>query len=117
VLDQQTRTFAIRASVNNQDGKWLPGMFINGEIDISAERLPLVIKRSAIQVLDGKSVVFAPKDNGFEILPVKTGREDDLSVEIVSGLKPGQRYVSNGAFALKAIKLTTGMDSHAGHGH
>ncbi|MGM0600419.1 MAG: efflux RND transporter periplasmic adaptor subunit, partial [Candidatus Rifleibacteriota bacterium] len=117
VLDQQTRTFAIRASVDNQDRNWLPGMFINGEIDISAESLPLVIKRSAIQVVDGETVVFAPKENGFEVLPVKTGRRDDSLVEIVSGMRPGQKYVSTGAFALKAIKLTTGLDPHAGHGH
>jgi len=48
---------------------------------------------------------------------VKIGSSDAEHVEILSGLKPGQRYVIKGAFDLKAHMLTSNMDPHAGHGH
>ena len=37
--------------------------------------------------------------------------------QITAGLKPGQQYVVTGAFALKSMMVTSGMDAHAGHGH
>ena len=46
-----------------------------------------------------------------------TGRSDKKYVELLSGLSPGQRYVAEGAFQLKAKITISGLCSHAGHGH
>ena len=75
------------------------------------------IPREAVQTLDGETVVFIPTDHGFQALEVELGLADNHSVEIKSGLHPGDRYVATGAFALKAQMVTSGMDPHAGHGH
>ena len=117
VVDQKTRTISVRTALNNDSGRWLPGNFITGQIKIAADNLPVVINRSAIQTVNGETVVFVPNDHGFNMQEVETGREDGERVEIKSGLKAGQKYVSEGAFALKSVKITSTMDSHAGHGH
>jgi len=44
-------------------------------------------------------------------------QSDDLVVEIVSGLKPGDAYVSKGSFEIKATLVTGSLGDHAGHGH
>ena len=50
-------------------------------------------------------------------MPATLGRGDRTRVEITRGLAAGQRYVTHGAFELKAKIATSGMDAHAGHGH
>jgi cobalt-zinc-cadmium efflux system membrane fusion protein len=117
VVNEQTRTISVRVALNNEERKWLPGSFLTGKITIAEENLAVVINRNAVQQLNGQNVVFVPGEHGYRIQPVLTGRQDDNKIEIKTGIEAGQEYVSEGAFALKSVKLTSTMDSHAGHGH
>ncbi|MBN2450228.1 MAG: efflux RND transporter periplasmic adaptor subunit [Lentisphaeria bacterium] len=117
LVDQETRTASARVLLDNEDGTWRPGLFVTGHIDTSAQRLPVVIPKSAVQVVDGNTVVFVPGGAGFVPTRVRTGRSDRERVEITAGLVAGTAYVTEGAFALKAKLVTSTLDSHAGHGH
>ncbi|MBW1791954.1 MAG: efflux RND transporter periplasmic adaptor subunit [Deltaproteobacteria bacterium] len=117
IVDADTRAATARVVVDNHQGHWMPGAFVTGSIRISDENLPLVIPRHAVQNFEGKDIVFLADDHGFRQVPVVSGRHDRENVEILSGLQVGQQIVTQGAFELKAILLTSGMDSHAGHGH
>jgi len=70
-----------------------------------------------LRELDLRDVVFVEHEGAFEMAPVALGRSDSASVEITSGLRAGTPYVSDGAFQLKAVVVTSALDSHAGHGH
>jgi len=59
--------------------------------------------------------VFVKTDEGFEPKPVIVGKTSETHVEILSGMKPGQQYVSRGAFTLKAQLAKGGFS--AGHSH
>jgi cobalt-zinc-cadmium efflux system membrane fusion protein len=76
----------------------------------------IVVPASAvIRMEDGDEVVFVETDKGFEARLVETGRESGDGIEIVSGLEPGERYVAEGGFSLKA---ELGKDAFGdGHGH
>ncbi|GAB4280713.1 MAG: hypothetical protein Kow0029_25460 [Candidatus Rifleibacteriota bacterium] len=117
VIDEKTRTVGVRVALNNDSGRWLPGSFVTGKIKIAADNLPVVIDRRAVQTIEGSNIVFVLAGKGFKAQKVKTGKEDSRNVEIISGLKAGDRYVSEGSFTLKSIKVTSGMDAHAGHNH
>jgi cobalt-zinc-cadmium efflux system membrane fusion protein len=117
VMEERTRSVGIRVSLNNDNGKWIPGSFVTGHIKIFAENLPVVVPRNAVQSVNGQKVVFIPASTGFNPVDVVTGKEDSENIEIRSGLHAGQKYVAAGAFILKSIMLTSGMDPHAGHGH
>lgn len=117
VLDKATRTMTARVLLDNEAGKWRPGMFVTGRINVSAEKVPVVTAKDAVQVIDGEHVVFVPEGESFITVPVKTGRSDREHVEITAGLEPGASYVAEGAFNLKAKLVTSSLDSHAGHGH
>ena len=117
LINEETRTATVRVLIDNQDNRFRPGSFVNGEINISAKNLPVVISKEAVQNINGSNVVFVDSESGFKPVDVTIGREDSEKIEIIKGLKAGTKYVSSGAFTLKAIVVTSGIDPHAGHGH
>ncbi len=115
VVDEHTRTATARMVVDNPDGYWRPGMFIMAEIKTGDFEAEIVVPSSAVHTLDGQSVVFVEEHGGFEPRHVDIGRTGNDRMEIVSGLEPGERYVSMGGFTLKA---ELGKDSLGdGHAH
>ncbi|MFH1421259.1 MAG: efflux RND transporter periplasmic adaptor subunit [Planctomycetota bacterium] len=114
VVDEATRTASARVILNNNSGNWRPGMFISANVYVSEKRVPLVVEKSALQTLEDQTVVFIKKGNEFFPQQVKLGIENDVNVEIVSGLQAGQQYVSQGSFTLKAeiLKESFGGDEH-----
>jgi len=115
-LDEHTRTGHARAVLDNPHGEWKPGLFVSGRVDTGEESAAVVIPSSALQTVDDQTVVFVKTAEGFEPRPVESGRRNRTSVEILSGLEPGERYVSAGGLALKA-ELARGQLEHAGHAH
>ncbi len=115
VVDEHTRTATARMVVDNPDGYWRPGMFVMAEIRTGEFAAEIVVPTSAVHTLEGQSVVFVEEHEGFEPRPVEIGRKSGDRMEIVSGLEPGERYVSIGGFTLKA---ELGKDSLGdGHAH
>ena len=117
VISEETRTAEVRVLIDNSDGRWRPGSFVTGKLSVSADKLPVVLPKEAVQNVKGTNVVFVETEKGFKTVDVVVGREDSNNIEIKSGLKAGTRYVSSGAFTLKSIVVTSGLDPHAGHGH
>lgn len=115
VVDEATRTATARVVLSNPDGIWRPGLFVTARVEVAREEVPLAVPKSALQVLDDRTVVFVEDEDGFEPRPVELGRRGDRHVEILSGLSPGQRYVAAGGFTLKA-ELQRG-EFAGGHAH
>lgn len=117
VVDQESRTALGRVALPNPQGLWKPGIFVKGRIQGETSSSAVVVPLGAVQNIDGEDVVFVPDGDGFKTVAVIPGKSIDGKIEILSGLTPGDRYVAKGAFELKAVKVTSGVDSHAGHGH
>lgn len=117
VIDRKTRTALARVVLPNPTGQLRPGLFVNAEISIGQERAPVVIPKSAVQRIGEEFVVFLETSEGFKPTPVSLGRSNESRVEVLAGLAAGERYVTNGAFELKAKIVTSGLGAHAGHGH
>jgi cobalt-zinc-cadmium efflux system membrane fusion protein len=115
LVGEKTRTALARVVLPNSDGRWRPGLFITADIMVSAVEAPVVVPKTALQAIDGKTNVFIETEKGFSPEPVTIGRSNTKNVEITAGLQPGQRYVTKGAFTLKA-HLSKG-DFGDGHGH
>ena len=117
IISPETRTFMARCVLEGADEDFTPGAFVRAEIRVESAQVNVAVPREAVQTLEGETVVFIPSDHGFQTVVVELGLADEHTVEIKSGLHPGDRYVATGAFALKAQMVTSGMDPHAGHGH
>jgi len=101
-LDETTRTATARVVLENKKGLWRPGLFVTGTVTAGEESAAVVIPRSALQEIEGKAAVFIQDEDGFEPRLVVLGREGKDTVEIVKGLKAGERFVSENGFAVKA---------------
>jgi cobalt-zinc-cadmium efflux system membrane fusion protein len=102
LVGEQTRTATARVVLPNRGGQLRPGLFVTGRVTLSTVPVPILVPKTALQTMDEKTVVFVEDKDGFEPRTVAVGRSNGTHVEITSGLKPGQKYVSAGAFTLKA---------------
>jgi cobalt-zinc-cadmium efflux system membrane fusion protein len=76
----------------------------------------VVVPASALQTVEGQTVVYVQTPEGFEPRPVELGRRNQERVEILSGLQAGERYAATNTFTLKA-EQGRGLLEHAGHAH
>lgn len=102
IVDEKTITAKAVAELENPEGFWRPGVFVNVNIAIEEVTKPIVISKDAVQNSEGKDFVFLVKNDGIEKQIVNLGLSDDENVEILSGLKQGEKYVANKTFLLKA---------------
>lgn len=117
LVSEETRTFTARCVLTGADEDFTPGAFVRARISTESNEVPVRVETEAVQMFEGEPVVFVPTEHGYESREVQTGASEEHFVQITKGLKPGEQYVSEGAFALKAEMVTSGMDPHAGHGH
>ena len=103
LIGEQTRTAPARVALANPQGVWRPGLFVEVKVLAEESQVPIAVETKAIQRPDGKeSVVFVPVEGGYKAQVVQLGRSDGKTTEVTSGLKPGQDYVKDGSFMLKA---------------
>jgi cobalt-zinc-cadmium efflux system membrane fusion protein len=106
-LDPVTRTLEVRVAVPNEQGLLKPEMFAT--VDILRQAIPqaIAIPRGAIQDIEGKPTVFLETAAfHYRPQPVVTGQSVGERVQVVSGLKPGDRVVVEGSFGLKSEALS-----------
>ncbi|NCP09036.1 efflux RND transporter periplasmic adaptor subunit [bacterium] len=115
IVGETTRTAKARVVLPNPDGNLRPGIFVTARVEVERYEAVVVVLRSALQNFEERTVVFVLTEKGFEPKPVKTGRQSDKYVEILSGVERGQVYVGKGAFTLKA-QLSKGAFGD-GHNH
>jgi multidrug efflux pump subunit AcrA (membrane-fusion protein) len=105
-VETESRTLEVRVEVANPDGRLKPGMFADVEIATTALQDVLVISDQAIQSMDNEPVVFvATSDQRFEKRVIKVGLEQHGRVQVLDGLKEGDRVVTEGSFILKSEML------------
>ncbi len=109
----KTRSAKARIVVPNPDGLWRPGLYVNIKVVHEEAPTPLAVKVEALQTFRDWDVVFVQVGNLFEARPLELGRRDGEWVEVLSGLSPDDKYVSENSFILKADVEKSG----ASHDH
>ncbi|MEK6777937.1 MAG: efflux RND transporter periplasmic adaptor subunit [bacterium] len=102
MVGEKTRTAPARVVLPNEDGRWKPGLFVNAQVVVSEMEAAVAVPKTALQTMEDQSSIFVRTEEGFEPRAVSVGRSNDVNIEILSGLEKGDRYVSKGAFTLKA---------------
>jgi cobalt-zinc-cadmium efflux system membrane fusion protein len=102
LLDKDTRFARVLASVDNPSHRLRPGSFVTAAIPVHATAAGITVPKTALQTIKDDIVVFVRTTDGFEPRKITTGRDDDLSVEVTSGLSAGERIATTNTFILKA---------------
>ena len=94
-IDQNTRTLLTEVQVDNHDGHLLTGMYAVVTFDAVSGPGPLTVSGDAIAIRDDRNVVALLRNGTVHLQPVELGRDFGPSVEILSGLQPGDLIASS----------------------
>ena len=116
-VESESRTIPVRIEIANKDGVLRPGMSATAFLVVGqgGDKI-LAVPAPALQRIQERWIVFVPaeEEGRFEMREVGRGRDLGGEVEILSGLKPGENIVLEGAFMLKAQaeKARSGGEEH-----
>ena len=97
VVDPVTHRLPVRAEIDNRDGALKPEMFANFRILTSdATESPAVPAAAVIFEGEAAHVWVVAGDALLELRAIRAGRSNDGLVEVLDGLKPGERIVTKG---------------------
>lgn len=102
-----------RAPIDNRDASWTPGLLVEGQVTVDEFPVDLAVDNRALQEFRDWQVVFIRVGDQFEIRPLELGRTDGRFIEVLDGLSPGDVYVVENSFLLKADLEKSG----ASHSH
>lgn len=114
-LDPESRSATAVLSLSRGVPGLQPGAFLQARIRPSGEidRDRIAVPEDAIQVVEGRDVVFVRTKTGFQAREVEVGTRSAGQVTILSGLEEGWRIAVGNAFLLKAELGKEGAE----HGH
>jgi cobalt-zinc-cadmium efflux system membrane fusion protein len=102
LIDKDTRSAKVIASLNNAEAKWRPGMFVTAEIPLASRGAVLAVPKAALQTVGGAPMLFVREGQDFVARKVQLGHEDDTQQEIVAGVSAGEIIAVSNTFTLKA---------------
>ncbi len=94
MVEGTSRTRSVRAEIPNEKGSLLPGMFAKAKIFIKEKPDALVIPATALRQTEKEAQASMLIGDKVKTTPVTVGYESVDYVEILSGLKDGDRVVS-----------------------
>ena len=108
-ITAETRAVKVRLKLSNHNNQLKPQMFTNVEIKINLGK-KLMIPESAV-IDTGKSIVaYVDSGNGaFEPREIKAGLRTDGYIEVLRGLKPGEKVVSAANFLVDSEAQMKGI--------
>jgi membrane fusion protein (multidrug efflux system) len=104
VIDPNTRAVTVRARLPNPDGRLKPGMLLSVAIEMAPRMSLSVPELAVVGEGDRRFVYSVAPDATVRRTEVKVGIRSNGRMEILAGLKPGQRVVTDGV-----VKLSDGM--------
>lgn len=110
IVDSSTRNIEVQATLENPEGKLLPGMFAKVNVKLPEKTKVVAIPASSISYAPyGDSVYVVVNGKGADgkdgkivrIQPVKLGTSRGDQVSVLTGLKTGDEVVTSGVFKLR----------------
>jgi multidrug efflux system membrane fusion protein len=101
-IDTTTGTLKLRAQFDNTDSALFPNQFVNVQLLVDTLRDSAVVPTSAVQRgAPGTFVYVVGDDLKVSVRKVELGPVDGERVAVKSGLKPGEKIVTDGADKLR----------------
>ena len=103
-LDPVTRLVPAIAILDNRAGQWRVGEAVTASVALAGGSgdTSVSVPSTAIQTVDGKSVVFVRTKDGFAAVPVALGDRAGANVIVRSGLKGTEQIAIVNSYVLKA---------------
>ncbi len=117
VIDPVARTSAIRFALDNRGPQLRIGQAVLLRLFVGSEESVTAIPESAVVDDGGRPVVFVQAGGeSFERRPVLLGGRADGYVQVLDGVRLGERVVHRGAYLVRLAAMSTQIPVH-GHVH
>lgn len=116
ILNNTTRTVTARATLQNRDNLFKPGMFVTGKVKGTTQTVEntLTVPASAVLWTGDRSLVYVktnPNEPVFEMREVTLGNRSGDNYQVSAGLNNGDEIVTNGTFTVDAAAQLQGKKS------
>lgn len=112
--DMLTQTVVAHVELPNPDGvMWRPGQAVEGDVVVDRLDVPLAVRTRALQRFRDFTVVYARVEDTYEVRMLELGKRSSEWTEVLGGIAPGEVYVSDNAFLIRADVEKSG----ASHDH
>jgi cobalt-zinc-cadmium efflux system membrane fusion protein len=117
VVNSQNRTVPLIFELPNPDNGLKVGMFVRSQVFTATTSKGIVIPVSALVEEDGRPVAYVEIEGElFERRPLKLGPRQGELVQVIEGLKVGERVVIRGAYDIRLASASGAVPAH-GHAH
>jgi cobalt-zinc-cadmium efflux system membrane fusion protein len=113
MLADANQAVTARVVLDNSEELWALGTYVSAEVEVAEIEVPLAVRRSGLQSFRDFTVVYAQVGDEYEVRMLDLGRQSDEWAEVLGGLEPGTRYVTENSYVLKADVEKSG----ASHDH
>lgn len=96
-VDEKNRSLVAEAEVKNDNARLRPGMFARAEIVSNRQGTALMVPEKAVVSLAGVNKVFVLDGDRAAERQVKLGARDGSLIEIIEGVKIGDRIITTNA--------------------
>jgi RND family efflux transporter MFP subunit len=103
-IDAASRSAKVVVEVPNADGALRGGAFAKGRMVVGLRAGVVQVRKEALlnwNLETGKAEVFVVSGDKAQKRTISTGMGSGVSVEVLSGVQPGDQVVTRGAFALR----------------
>lgn len=102
LLAEADQSVNVRVVLDNQNGQLRPGRHISANITVREHTAALAVKRTGLQAFRDFTVVYAQIGEEYEVRMLDLGLQAGEWAEVLGGLEPGTRYVSENSYVIKA---------------
>ena len=100
-LDPKTRTMRTEIDIPNRNSVLRPGMFGRVKLDLERRKDALTVPAGALFTEAGKTYVYTVENGKAKRVEVKTGLDDGIHIEVISGLNGNEPIIISGRSAVK----------------
>ena len=102
IMDSQKQSFPVTAFFNGGDRRLVSGMNVDVAVEVYRNEKAIVLSRQEIIQTEAGPAAFVAEGNRVRQVPVKTGMEKGMRLEILNGLYEGDSLISEGAQQISA---------------
>ncbi|MCF6345813.1 MAG: efflux RND transporter periplasmic adaptor subunit [Thiomicrorhabdus sp.] len=102
VMAQSNQSVNVRVVLDNKKSQLRPGRHISAKITVGEHTAALAVKRTGLQPFRDFTVVYAQIGEEYEVRMLDLGLQAGEWAEVLGGLEPGTRYVSENSYVIKA---------------
>ncbi len=102
VTAENNQSVTVRVVLENKSGQLRPGRYVSAKITVGEHAASLAVKRTGLQTFRDFTVVYAQMGEEYEVRMLDIGLQAGEWAEVLGGLEPGARYVSENSYVIKA---------------